>query len=242
LDLLDSQPFLFLEQNGSIQSVLAVPIDPPRISWIHTFACKNPFDLDESWKFLFHKVQETITPKVNGIFAVGLENWFTELLLRNHFQIKQDIVVLFWNHHMPEVIRPSGDVLLRPMLESDLDEVAAVDATSFEAQWINSKESLHSAYFQSERTTVAEVAGKIVAYEMTTANQFTAHLARLAVLPEFRRSKIAKTLVTEMLRHFSRQGVMQLSVNTQSDNATSLHLYQSMGFEKTGETFPVLQS
>jgi ribosomal protein S18 acetylase RimI-like enzyme len=88
---------------------------------------------------------------------------------------------------------------------------------------------------------VAVIDQKIVGYEMTTASQFSAHLARLAVLPEFRRGRIAKSMVCEMLRYFSNRGMMQLTVNTQNDNAASLHLYQSLGFERTGEEYPILQ-
>jgi ribosomal protein S18 acetylase RimI-like enzyme len=33
--------------------------------------------------------------------------------------------------------------------------------------------------------------------------------------------------------------VFKLSVNTQSDNAVSLNLYQKMGFIRTGEHYPV---
>ncbi len=235
------QPFLLLKQDGKIQALLAAPPDPPHTAWVHCFAVCNAEILDDAWKMLYSAAEKILTAQHALPFAIGLEEWFCNLLLHNGFQIKQSIVVLLWNHHISPVGEVPASLLLRPMLESDLVEVAEVDDRSFEQQWVTSPDALRLAYIQSQHTTVAEINGRIVGYELTTANQYSAHLARLAVLPEFRRGMIARCLVTDMLRHFSRQGVLQMTVNTQSDNTASLNLYKSLGFELTGESFPVLQ-
>jgi ribosomal protein S18 acetylase RimI-like enzyme len=241
IDWLGTQPFLLLKEGDSIKALLAAPPDPPRTAWIHCFAVHSPVILDDAWVTLFSEAEKMLTAQNALPFAVGLEEWFTDLLLRHGFQIKQNIVILAWNHHITPITDAPARLLLRPMLESDLDEVAGVDARSFELQWVTSLDALRLAYLQSQHSTVAEIDGRIVGYELTTANQYSAHLARLAVLPEFRRGMIARRLVTDMLRHFSRQGVLQVTVNTQSDNTASLHLYKSLGFDLTGESFPVLQ-
>jgi ribosomal protein S18 acetylase RimI-like enzyme len=241
IDWLGVQPFLLLADGGKIQALLAAPTDPPHTAWIHCFAARDAALIDDAWTALFAEAEKMLTAQGAFPFAVGLEEWFCSLLLRHGFQIKQDIVILAWNHHIYPVGEAHSNLLLRPMLESDLDEVAELDACSFEQQWVTSADALRLAYVQSQHTTVAEIDNRIVAYELTTANQYSAHLARLAVLPEFRRGMIARRLVTDMLRHFSRQGVLQVTVNTQSDNIASLNLYKSLGFELTGESFPVLQ-
>ena len=238
--MLGSQPFLILKANNEIQAILASPPDPPHTAWLHCFAAQDAGILDAAWKALFSEASTTLASIKARPFAVGLEDWFCTLLLNNGFQVKQNIVVLNWNHHIQPLGETAMNIVLRPMLESDLDEVAIVDAHSFEQQWVTSESSIRLAFLQCQHTTVAEIDGKIVGYELSTANQYSAHLARLAVLPEYRRGMIARRLVTDMLRHFSRQGVLQVTVNTQSDNSASLHLYRGLGFELSGETIPVL--
>jgi ribosomal protein S18 acetylase RimI-like enzyme len=241
LEWLGTQPFLLLENEGLIQALLAAPEEPPGTSWLNCFAVRDQANLETSWNALFPDALKILRPRNVNIFAVGLEEWLTSLLLGNHFITKQTIVVLAWNHHIQGISAPEQDLLIRPMLENDLDEVAAVDRCSFERQWVHSPDALRLAFAQSQHTSVAEVNGKIVAYELTTASSYTAHLARLAVLPDYRHQAIARHLVVEMLRYFSSRGVLQLTVNTQSDNVASLHLYQRLGFKFTGEEYPVLQ-
>jgi [ribosomal protein S18]-alanine N-acetyltransferase len=239
LDRLGSQPFLLLKHGAEIEAILVAPPDPPQVAWIYCFGVKNTEELGSCWQQLFSSAQDIWHEQNASIYALGLEDWFCSLMVANGFQHKQDIVVLAWNHHVRQSPKLSADLFVRPMIEADLDEVAAVDAGSFEQQWVNSRESLRLAFMQSQHTSVAELNGKIIAYELTTSNQFAAHLARLAVLPEFRRSHIGQYLVCDMLHYFSSMGVLQLTVNTQSDNSASLNLYQSLGFKLTGESYPV---
>lgn len=241
LDWIGIESFLFLEDEGHMEAVLVIPEDPPNIAWVHCFAVRNPALIVSAWNALFREAKGRIMSRVSGIFAVGIEEWFIELLMNAKFSVRQNIVVLEWDHHIPAFDIPNDGLLVRAMTEADLEEVALVDAGSFEKQWVQSHEALRLAFGQSRHTSVAEVKGKIVGYEMTTASQYTAHLARLAVLPGFRHAKIARRLVVEMMRSTSAQGLMRLTVNTQSDNIASLRLYESLGFQTTGEEYPVLQ-
>ena len=90
---------------------------------------------------------------------------------------------------------------------SDIEVVARIDQTSFEPIWTISVSGLKSAFFQAKHSSVAEINGKIIGYELSTANQFSAHLARVAVFPEFQNAKIGSHLVSEMITHFLNQGI-----------------------------------
>lgn len=241
VDWIDSEPFLLLQdKNEILHAVLALPPDPPQIAWVHCFAVDQTIAVDKAWRKLFTVAAESLQELDAHAYAVGLEEWFTRLLLDESFRTTQNIVVLSWNHHLPAAINLPVAVFLRPMEQQDLPQVAAVDAASFEPVWVNSPDAIRLAYLQSERSTVAEVDGKIIGYELTTANQYSAHLSRLAVLPEFRHRQIGTAMVREMLAHFARHGMVQITVNTQSDNSASLHVYKSLGFEPTFEEYPVL--
>jgi ribosomal protein S18 acetylase RimI-like enzyme len=86
---------------------------------------------------------------------------------------------------------------------------------------------------------VAETERGIVGYQLTTGGGQRAHLARLAVHPSVQGRGAGKTLLSDLLRALTQTGIFRLTVNTQSDNQTSLNLYQKMGFVRTGEQHPV---
>ncbi len=241
IDWVGSEPFLLLEDpSGDIQAVLALPPDPPKIAWVHCFACSTALTPNQAWRSLFSVACEQLQRQNAMPIAVGLEEWFTQLLCTEGFFIQQKIVVLIWNHHLAPSVSLPANILLRPMEPQDIPIVASLDAAAFENIWTNSAEAIKLAYMQAERSTVAELDGNIIGYEISTANQYSAHLARLAVLPKYRHQKIGKALVREMLAHFSRHGKFQITVNTQNNNEASLNLYQTLGFELTGEDYPVL--
>ena len=75
--------------------------------------------------------------------------------------------------------------------------------------------------------------------ELSTANDFSAHLARVAVLPQFQHEHIGHQLVEDMIDSFFQKGISSITVNTQSTNHASLRLYKKIGFRPTGDQFPV---
>jgi ribosomal protein S18 acetylase RimI-like enzyme len=52
----------------------------------------------------------------------------------------------------------------------------------------------------------------------------------LFVLPSWRRSSVARSLIEETARHGERVGAIRIHLSTQSTNAPALHLYRSLGF------------
>jgi ribosomal protein S18 acetylase RimI-like enzyme len=123
----------------------------------------------------------------------------------------------------------------------DLPVVAAVDAAAFEPLWQNSLQSLQLAYPQAVFPTVIETDGRVVGYQIATRNPLGAHLARLAVDPSLQGRGLGRALVADLVQQTGRHGMARLTVNTQSDNFTSLALYTAIGFHETGERFPVYQ-
>jgi ribosomal protein S18 acetylase RimI-like enzyme len=241
LDWLDKSPFLVLTQEKEIKAILVAVPDPPGVAWIRCFAVGFGVPPGKTWEILAPYARSALAPMGAKMIAVSLNDWFSRVLVYHGFTVRQKIVVLEWNHKIPEPVELSSDYLVRPMLESDLDEVEGVDSASFESIWINTAASIKAAYDQAAHSYVIEKNGQIIAYEMSTASQFTAHLARLAVLPEFRRLNLGKALVSNMLTDFSHKGIIQITVNTQNDNRASLHLYKHLGFSPTFEEYPIFQ-
>jgi len=87
---------------------------------------------------------------------------------------------------IPEVSFPA-DVVVRNMQPDDLPEVAELDAAAFKPLWQNTLDALERALSQATSAIVAEDAQGLVGYQLSTANPFGAHLARLAVRPDVQR-------------------------------------------------------
>jgi len=66
-------------------------------------------------------------------------------------------------------------------------------------------------------------------------------LARLAVDPHYQKSGVGSALVEDLLDRFQREGIVQVSVNTQARNQASLELYKKFGFMRMDEIYPVYQ-
>ncbi len=239
-DWLGYQPFYLSQDANRILSILAYPQDPPGIAWIRCFAIAPLLPLQKIWQEIFLESLKNDESRNAMICAVGLQEWFANLLKANQFTHFQDIIVLAWNRKMPSPRPLTRGFIQRAMLAEDIDEVAEVDRISFEPLWVNSANTLRLAFEQSESTEVIEYQGRIIAYQMSTSNHFSAHLARLAVLPDFQRNNIGFNLVYSMIRQYAARGITQITVNTQHNNQSSLALYDKIGFEYTGEHYPIL--
>jgi ribosomal-protein-alanine N-acetyltransferase len=130
-------------------------------------------------------------------------------------------------------------IRIRRMIEADLPDVARTDAVSFDPLWQNSLETLRRAFAQSLIAAVAENSEGIIGYQLSTGSGQRAHLARLAVNASMQGRGIGRALLGDLFARLEEHGIYKLSVNTQSDNAVSLSLYQKTGFVRTGEQYPV---
>jgi len=52
---------------------------------------------------------------------------------------------------------------------------------------------------------------------------------------------VGSALVEDLLDRFQREGIVQVSVNTQARNQASLELYKKFGFTRMEEIYPVYQ-
>ena len=240
LDWIDSIPFLKYYSNDTLQAIFACPPDPPGVAWIKCFACNQVKESSMIFQLFLAQVKKMLQPQIDHIYALGLNDWFINILQNNNFEKFQDVIVLKYNGK-PLEKSLSHQVLIRPMELVDIEQVAQIDQRSFEPIWAISQNGLKSAFFQAEHTSVAEIDGKIIGYELSTASHFSAHLARVAVLPECRQEDIGYQLVREMILYFLKRGINEITVNTQDSNQASLNLYNKIGFLPTGDRFPIFR-
>lgn len=244
LDYLGTEPFPIIDQGGEIVAALACPPDPPGVSWVRLFAASHDISPEKAWKTLWPVAKEQLIQygNISWVSAIPIYSWFERLIRQSNFNQTQHIVLLRWeNIGAPK--EPTKDALatIRPMTLDDLDSVEVVDSSSFVPIWQNTQDYLEIAFRQASIATVAEIEGRLVGYQISTATPMGGHLARLAVSPDFQGIGVGSHLLFDLLMQFHRRGVSAVTVNTQHDNYASISLYRKLGFVPTGETYPIYQ-
>ena len=240
LDWLGFSPYWVFEEGRLITGALACPTDPDAIAWIRLFAYASHLTWQAAWSPLWQAARDQLAVQGGATAAaIATQHWFEQALLEGHFKPAGQIVLLQWEAGPEEVSVPATRASIRDMTAQDLRPVAAVDEAAFEPLWRNSLPALTKAYHQSSYASVAENESGIVGYQISTGGSFGAHLARLAVLPEEQGRGIGAALVGDLILHMRRGGGSKVTVNTQNYNAASLALYSRLGFQRTGEEYPV---
>jgi ribosomal protein S18 acetylase RimI-like enzyme len=236
---LGKNPFFVKENLFGIYSALACSPEPEGIGWIRLFTTSRISNLIDDWQSLFSKTLEYFQEHpVQMLPAMSIHAWFSDLLIGQGFQFLQDVVVLKWDRS-DQKAQASDFISIRLMNDNDLPIITEVDHLAFEPLWQIPLSALNRAFKQSAHATVACINDRIVGYQLSTSKHGTAHLARLAVLPEYQGQSIGLALTRQMLSHFSSMGIAEITVNTQNDNKASLALYKKMNFHPTGENYPV---
>ena len=233
-------PFYWaLEEGRFITAALACPAEVPGIAWVRLFVYAGHRSADHAWTLLWSTAKEEIA-RAGGatVAAIAMQSWFQQALAASGFENRQQIVMLEWQHQ-PWVSSGADGIRIRKMTEADLNQVVDNDNAAFNPLWHNSLDTLRLAFSQSLIATVAENSHGIFGYQISTGHGQRAHLARLAVRPEVQGQGVGRALLSDLFHRVTQKGIARLSVNTQSDNITSLSLYKKMGFQRTGEEYPV---
>ena len=233
------KPFYKSVSERGLEGILCAAIDPSPIAWLRLFSASKFVNQSTVFKTLLQcALTELFYEPYCQFAALGLHSWMSSLLEANGFSFYQNVVSLQIELR-ESPLGTSPAIFVRAMEPIDLPAVLEIDNLAFEGIWQNSLKQIESAFLQCQMTTVLEVNGLVAGYSMSTLNPFQAHLARIAVHPEFQGQHAGTILLHDLFHRCMEQRVGLLSVNTQDTNTKSLRLYESVGFERTGEKFPV---
>jgi [ribosomal protein S18]-alanine N-acetyltransferase len=121
----------------------------------------------------------------------------------------------------------------RPMTNADLDEVMAIERTSYRFPW-------SSGFFRQElqvacaRSILAETDGKIVGYVLYWLLPGAIDIHNLAVHSDYRRRGIARVLLDHVVSEAERQSVVRVMLEVRRSNVPAQRLYETTGFATTG--------
>jgi ribosomal-protein-alanine N-acetyltransferase len=239
LEWLGARFYWALEEGKHITAALACPTEEEGIAWVRLFVYAGHGSSEKAWTSLWSTAKQEIA-RAGGatVAAIAMQVWFQQALAASGFENHQQIVMLEWQYQ-PWTRREADGIQIRKMTEADIPQVTETDHSAFHPLWHNSRETIQLAFSQALYATVAESSQGILGYQLTTGHGQRAHLARLAVRPEAQGRGTGRALLSDLFAKVTRNGITRLSVNTQSDNSASLSLYKKMGFQRTGEEYPV---
>ena len=197
------------------------------------------------FRALIEHAQEQLPPQSQGYLFSALteQGWLRASLEEAGFNFCESVQL--YERRSPEVETVQQPAVLRPLQPSDLQQLAELDAATFEPLWhmgtIELKSLLRYCRFE-----IAEIAQETAGYSALRLNSdgsprgfSSAQVVRLAVLPRFQARGIGRQLLVSSLRYTHGLEVDRVFLNTQESNAPSQKLYESLQFRKRGRPIPV---
>ncbi len=241
---LGHQPYLIMENKGGIEALLICSAETTGVYWIRLFAFQNTRKLDVAFDKLFRFALENILqiePQQPQIACIANQDWMRAAVVKRGWKEIQQVIQLKRDPALilahPYALPPG--ISIRQMKKGDVSQVTVIDQASFEPLWQHSEQTLGRALEQSVYATVCEIDHLAVGYQISTALQNRAHIARLAVLPDYQRRHLGLALVQDAINTFDQPWAAEITVNTQKDNLRSLNLYHQLGFRMTPDSFPI---
>jgi [ribosomal protein S18]-alanine N-acetyltransferase len=119
------------------------------------------------------------------------------------------------------------------MIPTDLDEVMAIERTSFRHPWSSNffREELQVA---CARSILAQVNGKIVGYVLFWLLPEEVDIHNIAVHTGFRRQGIGQALLKQVVEQARNRDSSRVTLEVRVSNVAAQKLYESVGFISQG--------
>jgi ribosomal-protein-alanine N-acetyltransferase len=124
--------------------------------------------------------------------------------------------------------------LIRKMAIEDVPAVHAIDVLSFTLPWPERSLRFEVTDNPAARPWVAEVDGQVVGMMVLWQIVDEAHIATLAVHPNYRGQGLAKRLLLHALREAYLEGGRTALLEVREGNQAAQVMYQKFGFEEVG--------
>jgi len=181
------------------------------------------------------------------VTVYGDHNWLNRALSDADFTVAEEVQFLAldrlqrWQppRLISERVAQLTTVQIRPAHPDDLAILAHLDARAFSPLWHFGVDGLRDLLFTG-RLHVATVDDNLVGYTAIASHDGSAHLARLAVHPQWQGHGFGQALLLDVLLDAQREGIHTVMLNTQVHNTRAEQLYRSYGFRPTNLVIPVL--
>lgn len=127
-----------------------------------------------------------------------------------------------------------GDVLIRQAKPEDVKDIYEIENLCFPDPW--SMESLETELNENPRAfyIVAEHSGQVVGYAGLWWIIDEGHITNVAVRPGFRNRHIADGIITTLIDHTVKAGILHHTLEVRKSNDPAIRLYEKHGFQVEG--------
>ncbi len=123
---------------------------------------------------------------------------------------------------------------IRRMALADVPAVHEIDVLSFSLPWPERSFRFELTENPVSRAWVTEVDGKIAAMLVLWFIVDEAHIATIAVHPDFRRQGLGEQILLYALRAARSEGAQRAFLEVRAGNAAAQAMYKKYGFEVAG--------
>jgi ribosomal protein S18 acetylase RimI-like enzyme len=227
-------PALVAERPYGLVGCLITPADPPPAAWVSAAAVLDGERPLPVMRTVLLAILDILgAAGIATLACMPTEPWLPPILERLDFAVVEQVTT--WEKPDLHIARQGApDILVRPVAQADMDPLAQIEAAAFPPRWRHSARTLALAWAHSATFTVAERKGLIVGYQFSVLSGDWAHLVRITVDPAHQRTGVAARLLADALARYGELGARHVSLNTQSDNLPSQHLYSAFGFREVG--------
>jgi ribosomal-protein-alanine N-acetyltransferase len=135
-------------------------------------------------------------------------------------------------NHMP-------DLMFRPMKLEDIPRVQEIDRLSFSLPWPEKSYRFELTENPAALATVVEIDGDmneryIIGMSIAWILEDEAHIATIAIHPEYRRHGYGEKLLLQTLRSAYQRGASLATLEVRQHNLAALRMYHKFGFITAG--------
>ena len=129
-----------------------------------------------------------------------------------------------------EAVAPK--LLLRPMNETDIAAVVALEAAAYQFPWSEGifRDCLRVGYL----CRVVEVGAAVAGYGIMSMGAGEAHILNLCVRADLRSRGIGRQVLDYLLERARGAGMLDAFLEVRPTNVAAIRLYQAAGFEQVG--------
>ncbi len=125
-------------------------------------------------------------------------------------------------------------LIVRKMILDDLEQVVAIDQTSFSLPWPPRSFQFELTDNPIARCWVVELNEKIVGMLVGWLMIDELHIATIATHPDFRRQGIGKKILIHALKSARDEGLIRSFLEVRKSNQAAIMMYKNLGFIEEG--------
>jgi ribosomal-protein-alanine N-acetyltransferase len=132
----------------------------------------------------------------------------------------------------PELLDAAPDVLIRPMVETDVSDVVAIERSSYQFPWSEGifRDCLRVGY----TCRVVTVENEVIGYGVMSVGAGEAHILNLCIHEAFRCRGVGKRMLGYLIERGDAAGMSEAFLEVRPSNTVAIRLYLSLGFEQVG--------